>query len=1583
MEDRWRWGWRLGTSLRSVHLGIVRLNGWVRHLEIQLLNPRHRAASLTLRLALLTLLVFPLVSQDDNDPYFGLSSNQTYSEGDSPSISLWAANLNELTFRVYRVDDPLAFFTNLEEPHRFGGRAPRPPAPRTALESFHRWKLQTRHRVRNWFRTQYGSEERSRIRAWIQGGAAKDDAPKPTQYAQLPVLNSRQLVASWSQPVQTRERWQSASVPVPVTEKGLYLVEAISGNLAAYTVVLVSDIALTAKVADGMLLGMAVDRKTGNPEAGVSLHVISGRQSITSWTSDAQGLVQESLAALNAPAGELLLVATKGKDVAATTVGSWAISRSERRGYKGYIYTDRPVYRPGDTVRFKGIVRTTGTDAYSVPSQRTARVSVQDNRGQRIYDQDHVISAWGTFHGETTIEKVATLGYYSVQIDLGDYPLSGGFHVEEYRKPEYEVKVRPRDSFVRQGRSATVEIEARYYFGEPVTNASVEWVVYASRHYHWFAADGEERYNPFEGEDYDGYFGAEVAQGTAALNGEGKAVVSIPLRVNSQSWDEQITVQAKVRDAGNREINGSGRLVATFGDFHLEVRKGKWVYQPGEEVEFQVRTRRYEGQPVAANVMVALERRDWKDGRQQSTTLRTTQVVTGADGRGTGRIRLNESGSLALVASSSDAGGRRLRAEEYLWVAGDRGWTWSESRRIEIVPDKARYDIGDTADVLIVAGAPGVPVLVTVEAGKVYRQEVIPATDGTVRYRLPIEEAYAPNVYISASFLKDNQYFAGSRRIVVPARRQKLDLTIRAPKQQFQPGEKTTIEVEARDWLGKPAANAELSLGVVDEAIYAVRPETLPDLFGYFHGTRYNEVYTFNSMDYYFSGEAGKRRMQLAQRKQRKTLAELKGERYVDPKVRMYFPDTALWLADVKTDSEGKAKAEITFPDALTTWRTTARAVTPETLLGAAIDRRIVRKNLILRLAVPRFFTVGDEVEVSAIVMNYLDTPQRIQSSLQVEGLELLGASSQELDVPTRGEAVARFRVRATKPGEVKITGRALGPVESDAIELTLPVRPFGIEMITSNTGSLAGGEDSREFAIAFPEDSIADTRALELTISPSIAGSVFGALEYLTSFPYGCTEQTMSSFLPNVIVSKALDELKIPSRVDRAELNQKVRAGIDLLLSQQHPDGGWGWWATDESHAFMTAYVLYGLEEARKAGFDSPQYKLQLARSWLRLQLLDEQRLAADLRAFMAYALLNNGQPDAAVQNMLYAQLGSLSAHGAALAGLAMHAVSDPRTGEFVDNVERSVNAGAPVYWTADRDDLMGISYNSSAETTAFAMKLLLAARPESPLIAGAAEWLVANRSRGQYWESTKTTAMVVFGLTDYLKLSGELKPNLEVEVFVDGASALKQKFTAADALKTDSPKLRIESPKLSAGSSNVRVVAKGTGRVYWQATGKYFAAPDGREREGSIGLNLLREYFTLQRTDRDGRTVYRLAPMPETLRTGDIIAVRLTVTGNGWRYLMIEDPIPAGTEFIDRRESFELENRPAWWEWYGSAKEYRDDRAAIFQYNFDRGQRQFTHLIRVVNAGTFHVSPAQVQPMYQPGFQATTGSERVEVLP
>src|SRR5437867_2916779 len=259
--------------------------------------------------------------------------------------------------------------------------------------------------------------------------------------------------------------------------------------------------------------------------------------------------------------------------------------------------------------------------------------------------------------------------------------------------------------------------------------------------------------------------------------------------------------------------------------------------------------------------------------------------------------------------------------------------------------------------------------------------------------------------------------------------------------------------------------------------------------------------------------------MRLTRLKSSPPFAQLKPERLVEPRVRKAFPDTILWLADLVTGTDGRAEARVTFPDALTTWRATARGVTRDTRVGSAVHRTVVRKNLILRLSAPRFFTQGDEVVLSATVHNYLAGEKTARVSLRTEGLEILQGGKTDVSIPSHGDARVDWRVRAGDAREVKLLGEALTDEESDAMEISLPVIPFGVKLSQSRTGSLREPEGTAETDLVFPSESIASSRALDVIVTPSLAGTVFGALGFLTSYPYGCTEQTMSSFLPNVIV--------------------------------------------------------------------------------------------------------------------------------------------------------------------------------------------------------------------------------------------------------------------------------------------------------------------------------------------------------------------------------------------------------------------------------------------------------------------------------
>jgi hypothetical protein len=848
-----------------------------------------------------------------------------------------------------------------------------------------------------------------------------------------------------------------------------------------------------------------------------------------------------------------------------------------------------------------------------------------------------------------------------------------------------------------------------------------------------------------------------------------------------------------------------------------------------------------------------------------------------------------------------------------------------------------------------------------------------------VAYDVPVTVNDEPGIVVMAGYVRNGNYYEGTQYVRVPPVEHKLNVKLATDKAQYQPGQTAEYSIEATTADGQPAPRAEFSLGVVDEAIYGIRPDTTQDIVNAFFSREWNHVGTTNSLNYWFEGEAGKRRMRLAELRPASRLAQLKPERLVEPKVRKAFPDTAFWAADVTTDASGRARAKVEFPDSLTTWRATARGATPETKVGSATLKTIVRKNLIVRLVVPRFFVQGDEVVVSALVHNYLADGKKARVSLDVAGLDVLEGATREVDIPSRGEVKLDWRVRARQVRSATVTGKALTNEESDALEMELPVNVPGIAMARARGGALTAG-GTAAFELTFPDKVQPGSRSLSVRLAPSIAGSLFGALDYLISFPYGCVEQTMSSFLPNITVQAAVKDLGIKTDIDQAALQTKIRAGLDRLYNFQHPDGGWGWWETDESHPFMTAYVVSGLVQARDAGTTVTQEAVDKGVKWLQQDLGRGSRTAPDLSAYMVYALAVAGQASPEMLGQMYDRRSSMTPYGMSVLGLALEAAKDGRARDIAAALERGVQQDQETaWWSATRDEMLDFSEDATPEATAWAVKLISHQHPDSPLLPKAALWLMLHRNEGYWWESTKQTAMVIYGLTDYLRHTGELNPNFTATVFVNDKAVLTKKFDTAVALA--GPDLTLDESKIATGANRIRIAATGAGRLYYSVRAEYYSNDEKLQKAGSTSLNILRDYFRLKPAHSGEKIVYDLAPLDGPLASGDILAVRLTVTGSEWRYLMIEDPIPAGTEFIERDGSYELRARPPWWQYYFTRRELHDNRMALFQTYFGQGQQEYFYLLKVVNPGVFQVSPARVGPMYQSDVMATTESRKVEV--
>jgi uncharacterized protein YfaS (alpha-2-macroglobulin family) len=1531
---------------------------------------------------------------------FNLSTSKTFTPGEQPKIHLYTHNVDALEFRVYRVKDPVKFVENLRELHSFGPEAglldKEQIDERTRLERFHDWKQGLWHEVRDFFRYQFSGDARESMRQKQSSLSRKSRIVRAEEFAQIPVLNDSQLVARWRQLVPSTFLSDSNDLAVPKLSAGLYLVEATDGRYKAYTLLVVTDMALVTRTGSGVVMAYAADRVSGKPMADVKVDSGFGAKLITTATTGADGTAQLIVPADKSSPDNFWVVASSGSEIAISTPGSWALTMSSGGKYSGYAFTERPVYRPTHTVHWKAILREHAGNALVVPKAGRIHVTISDENDKAVFDQQMPLSAEGTVNGDFTLPKDASLGYYTVKV--GDGPeenVSCGFHVEEYRKPEYRVQVSAGQKRVLQGAMMLVTIDSQYFFGEPVANANVKYRVYHEPHY-WWGEDGDSSDQDSSSDDASsqaGYAGDEDSEQTGKLDAKGLLVIQVPTHVDGKGQthaDQDYVVEAGVTDAANREITGRGRFLATYGTFRVNVEPISYAVHAGDMAKFKVTALDYDEKPVKTRVHVQMVFRHYDSGKTQTIDGAAVDVTTDANGQATGELPVGtpqySSAELLATAAVVQPETREPTDASYLWImgAGEIGWD-SSSQTTQIVADKKTYAPGDTAHLSIVSETSDFYALVVAQGYTMQMRQVMHSDGKTLSFDLPITVDSQPNITVDVLFLKNNVLYQASKILKVPPAQQMLQVKITPVKDVFQPQQNASYDVTATDFAGKPVS-ADLSFGVVDEAIYSLYPDDSGDMVRRLYPQRYAESQVDSSLDFYFSGEAGVKSPMLAMRnaRYRPQLAQVKPGNEAKPRVRKAFPDTAFWAPDVHTDASGHAHVSLVFPDSLTTWRATVHAITADSKAGSAINRVLVRKNVLVRMGTPRFLLKGDEITLPVIVHNYLDMPKTATISLKVEGLDTVSGSQQSVTIASKGEATVLWRLRASQVGTARLTASAITDVESDALELSFPVEPAGVAKTLQQSGVISQSGSAAATKIVFPANTDPAAHTLHVEVSSSIAGSLIPALNYLTSYPYGCTEQTMSSYLPDVIVAGTLKQLQLSGGVDRDELNAKMQAGLERLRDYQHDDGGWGWWKEDESRVYMTAYVVSGVGQGSQIAPLTSEQSAMLVRgkTYLQGMLADHPKMRPELRAAVVYALAEAGEGDLGTAlDAQWSRRSDLEPEALAMTGLAMLKVHDARAAKVANLLEsKAVRQGELVSWKGSYVPMLDADYTNDSEATAYVVRLLSRVDPGSALLGGAAQWLMLQRTGGVWWDSTEQTAMVLFGLADYLAASHELDSDFTAEVLVNGRSMGQHHFTAADA-QSGAALLVDVSAQLATGGNDVQVVRRGgNGRIYWSARGRYYSTEKKDVQAGTLSLNLTRDYYKLQPVQKDGKVVYSLQPLHGTAQIGDVLAVHEAISGTPMRYLLLEDPIPAGTEFIQNEESYPIDQRPySWMDWF-TRREFHDDHAAFFASDFT-GRQEIFYLIRVVNPGNFQISPASVQPMYQPGIQATSDAQQLQV--
>ncbi len=1570
-----------------------------------------------------------LSAQHKNLPRsFSLSTSQTFAPGESVEIQLYAHNVPALEFRVYKIKDVEKFYTGLKDLHSFGVTIQSPVEQidqESWIEKLHDWKESLWRRIRRFFRNQFNDNARDDFREG-QGSLGKKSAVVGvSEFAQVPLLNQNQLVARWKLITPPTLVSETERLPIDGLKQGMYLIEATDGTYKAYTIAIVTDIAIVERERNNNAELFIANRKTGAPIEGADLALWANSKPQSRGKSDNNGFASLQISPYKdtgsgRPAMDnILVLARHGEDVAVITPNNFYYYDEDSgngSGLEAYIYTDRPVYRPGHTVHIKAIVRREKDDKIILPAEKTVRMRVIGDSDNVLLQKDLPVSAHGTVTADFALAPDAALGYTRIELTVDGKNIQGGgnFYVEEYKKPEYKVTVTPTAPRVLQGNKIQAVIEARYFFGEPVANTKVTYTVHTSTHYWW---DYEDEGDDADAESDDGggegegaavddsyyYGGNEEQEQTGTLDADGRLTINLPVRVDEKGNDLDYRIDAHVTDAANREVSGHATLLATFGSFRITVEPTSYVAESGKPVQLRVTAQDYDGKPIQTPIHIDATLNHWNYNSHQEDKKPVTSQDAQTDATGKALVTLNlgsaTSGDFQITASAVTPEKRTVKDHTYVWLWGGAGDWYRPNAKAQIISDKKVYAVGDTAHLLLVSGLKEGWAVVTVEGNTLHTRQLLHLTSESQAFDVPINSKSEPNVIVTATIVHDDQLMTAQKSLKVPPTSETLNITATPSKATYLPGEKGSFDVLIKDATGKPV-QADLSFGEVDEALYSVRPDSSGDIVKFFYSQKYLYLNPQTSFTFFFTGEAGLKSPLLAKLGDglfHPRLAEVKpGSDLVVPKVRKAFPDTAYWNPSIRTGADGHAKVQFNYPDSLTTWRTTIRAMTDDGKAGGAVTRIVVRKNLIVRLAAPRFFRQGDETVLRVIAHNYLADTKEVTFALDATGLEIISGQTQKITIPARGEAFVDWRVRSRVTGNAVITAKALSNEESDALEQTIPIKPFGIKQSNSSSGRIASDSSDANIPYSFPTGADPNTRGVTVSLAPSIAGTVFDALDYLTEFPWGCTEQTMSGFMPDLIVAQTVDRLHMKSPIDRTTLNAMVKSGLERLYSYQHDDGGWGWWPDDQSRVFMTAYVISGLGQAKAAGYDVDDTRLTNGRNYLVSMLKQHPDMIPDLRAYTVYSLAisggaSGGQQDKAINDALdkvWDARGKLTDEGLAHAGLAFDAMKDNRADDLNKLIEKHVkqdNGGA--HWVSNRDELLDFYGDNSPETTAFAIELIIARDPKSPLLPQAAQWLATTRPSAYYWYSTKQTAMVIYGLTRYLESSHELGQSSDVELLVDGKQIATHHFASTDSF-TAPVRVFVTANQLGV-TGQITVHKAGPGVSYWSVDSHYYTADKKLFHQGEVNLNITRDYYILKkRQDKPTDPItYDLTPLSGPVHVGDIIAVKLAISGTAQKYLLTEDPIPAGTEWLDHPELYKLNNKPDWWGWWFTRREFHDDRAAYFDTDFGNrnssGRREYVNLLKVVTPGKFLISPAQSGPMYQPDILTTTEPANLEVLP
>jgi alpha-2-macroglobulin len=1294
---------------------------------------------------------------------------------------------------------------------------------------------------------------------------------------------------------------------------------------------------------------------------------------------------------------------------------------------RGTIFTDRGVYKLGEEVHAKAVLRgDTPNGMQLFPAGTQVELLVRDSHDKDIDKRKVSLNEWSSAEWTFKVPADGVLGDYriSATVEKARLAASGEFLVAAYRRPEFRVDVAFAQKEAVAGAKLSGTITARYLFGAPMSSRPVTWTFAKVPVYtvpHAIAERFPEEQWTFLGEEYDVYRSTQViTKKDAKLDAKGELKLSLPTDLKAGvPWAYRL--EGDVVDVSRQRIANRTSLRVDPAPWYVGVKNPPYFADAKQGIDTELVAAALDGKSApGVPIDVELHRIQWNSVRQaaghgfynweterKEVPAGTFQVTSKSEPVPL-HVPLGEGGEYVLIATAKDAEGRSTTTRAWFYAVGGGYTAWAryDHNRIDLVAEKQTYRPGETARIMIKSPWERATALLTTEREGVRTWKTFELNSTQPTVTVPITDKDIPNIFVSVVLVKGRtkegieeeadpgkpSFRVGYVELGVEDATKRLKVDVKANKDEYRPATKARVDVQVKDAGGKPS-QSEVTLWAVDYGVLSLTSYKTPDVLASMYLRKALQVITDDS------------REKIVSRRVLTPKGETQGGgggRDAGPgTIRKDFRVLAFWLGSIATDRNGRARADVVLPESLTTYRIMAVAGDRASRFGWGENEIRINKPLLVTPAFPRFLALGDKATFGGVVHSQLKQggkatvtiksldpaildvgsachPERSEGSPASKAGDssrsaALGMTPCTIDLAAGGNVEVRFDAVAKAVGTARIQMSVAMAGENDAFEESLPVR-----LLTPAETVAAYGEanPTAKETLEVPKDVASGGLHVELA-STAMVGLSEGA-EYLIEYPYGCAEQRSSAAMATMLAGDLGEGFALPG-LDAKKAHSIAQTTIYELYKFQCGDGGFSFWPGEcaGESPFLTANVLHVMQRGQALKYDVSKDVLDRAYTYLDNQL-KQKRPANEgwwpaytaWQAFSVKVLAEGGKNVDSHVNRLITYVDRMPLFGIAFLADAMK--SDPRAADLRRRIDNAIlPEGGSAHVEELNDPYLMWYWNSNVRSTAIVLDTLTRAGGDEQPVKQMVRWLMQQRKGGR-WRNTQENVWALEALVDYYRKYESVTPDFTALVNV-GLQTL-----AKDAFKGRSSEAKSHDvPIASLKSGDVTFEKQGAGTLFYLMRLRY------------VPLGLMHE-------PRDQGFAIERKYSQETFKAGDLIKVTLKIRNTKERrFVAVTDPIPAGTEPVESwfattaTELAEQQSKAdtggdwmSWWQHGGfDHVERHDDRVTLFATRLGEGTHEFTYMVRATTAGRFVAAPAHVEEMYEPEVFGRTASAVVEV--